>query len=141
MHDKYMENDGQTVYFLMSQFGPYNVFLMEVVFQGNETGVVDQSLSAEIPRSCALHQNTPNPFNASTEIRYQIPEDCRVTLNVFNNLGHLVRTLVSKHQEAGQYAVLWEGRDAEGKELASGIYFCQLKAGDLHTMIKMALIK
>ena len=141
MHEQYIENNGQTVYFLMSQFGAYNVFLMEVVFQRDETGVVEESLSEEIPQSCALHQNTPNPFNAKTEIRYQIPKDCNVTLNVFNTLGQQMRTLTSGHQEAGLYSIIWDARDDGGRDLASGIYFCRLKAGDFGKTIKMVRVK
>ncbi|MCK4597733.1 T9SS type A sorting domain-containing protein, partial [bacterium] len=88
-----------------------------------------------------LHQNYPNPFNASTEIRYQIPEDGHVTLKIFNTLGQELRILLDVHQKAGEYGVLWDGRDARGREVASGLYFCRLRAGEFGKTIKMVLVR
>ena len=97
--------------------------------------------SGIVPEKYALHQNYPNPFNASTAIRYQIPQDGRVTLKVFNTLGQRVRTLVDVDQKAGEYGVLWDGRDAEGGEVASGLYFCRLRVGEFGETVKMVLIR
>jgi hypothetical protein len=141
LHHRYIENEGQTVYFLMSQFGQYNVFLMKVVFMRNETGVVEESLSEELPESYTLHQNIPNPFNASTKIQYHIPKDCMVTLRVFNTLGQQVRRLISGHQEAGQYSIFWDGRGEGGGDLSSGLYFCRLNADGHVRTIKMILLE
>ena len=141
MHERYIENEGQTVYFLMSQFGPYNVFLMEVEFQRNETEIIEESLSTNHPGSYTLHHNTPNPFNESTTIRYRIPEDGIVSVSVFNTLGQLVRTLTGGHQEADQYSIIWDGRDDAGESLSSGLYFCRLNADGHVRTIKMVLIE
>jgi len=94
-----------------------------------------------VPKTCALHQNYPNPFNAITEIRYEIPKHSHVTLNIFNTLGQVVRTLVDGNQRVGSHTIFWDGRDGDGKEVASGLYFCQLKAGDFDNTIKMVLVK
>jgi hypothetical protein len=94
-----------------------------------------------LPASFSLQQNYPNPFNASTEIRYQIPEDGHVTLKVFNTLGQEVRSLVEKRQLASEHSVVWAGRDNWGCEVASGVYFCRLQAGEFGKTIKMALIR
>ena len=95
----------------------------------------------ELPEEFALHQNCPNPFNASTEICYQIPKDSHVSLKIFNTLGQEVRTLVDAHKRAGQYEVVWDGRDARGHKVASGLYFCRLKAGVFNKTIKMVLLR
>lgn len=102
---------------------------------------VSATVSSAVPKSYALHQNYPNPFNTSTEIRYQIPEDGRVVLKIFNTLGQEVRTLEDAKHEAGEYEALWDGRDDQGREVASGLYFCRLKAGDFTAVKKMVLVK
>jgi len=84
-----------------------------------------------LPEDYALFQNYPNPFNATTAISYQSSgvsyQQSAVSLKIYNILGQEVRTLVNEQQPAGNYRVLWDGRDSSGKDLSSGIYFCRLK--------------
>jgi hypothetical protein len=94
-----------------------------------------------LPQIHALLQNYPNPFNASTEIRYQISEVGYVTLKIFNIWGQEVRTLVNVEQTAGEHKVKWQGHDDRSQEVASGLYFCRLKAGDFRKTIKMVLVR
>jgi hypothetical protein len=102
---------------------------------------VESDKSKRLPTRYELFQNYPNPFNASSEIRYQIPEDDHVTLKIFNTLGQEVRTLVNAEQKSGEYVVKWHGRDDSGKEVASGLYFCRLKANKFDKTIKMLLLR
>ncbi|MGB2697540.1 MAG: FlgD immunoglobulin-like domain containing protein, partial [Candidatus Zixiibacteriota bacterium] len=88
-----------------------------------------------------MSQNYPNPFNLSTEIRFTIPNAAKVTLNIYNILGQKVATLVNEEKEAGTHTIFWDGRGKSGVEVASGIYFYQLKAGDFKELKKMLLIK
>ena len=74
-----------------------------------------------------LYQNFPNPFNPATEIRYDLAEDSDVQLVVFNLLGQEVVGLVRAQQQAGSYVVTWNGRDASGREVPSGIYFYRIE--------------
>ncbi len=94
-----------------------------------------------VPQTFELAQNYPNPFNLETAIRYQIPENCYVTLEIYNLLGQKVRTLVSADQKANFYTTYWNGKDAEGKEISSGIYFYTLKAGNFTQTRKMVILK
>jgi len=75
----------------------------------------------------------PNPFSPSrvpvAKIVYQIDSPGKVQLQLFNSLGHRVRTLVDEFQEVGVWTATWNGRDAGGKSLSSGMYFYQLKEG------------
>jgi serine protease len=96
---------------------------------------------ATVPQDYMLSQNHPNPFNPSTTISYSLPLAGEVTLRVYNVKGELVKTLVEGTQPAGQYAVQWNGRNGEGREVASGIYFCCLEAGHLTQTKKMVLLK
>lgn len=81
--------------------------------------------TVKVPKIFSLEQNYPNPFNSMTTIRYQIPRPENITIKIFNSLSREVRTLVSEKREAGYYEVDWDGKDKEGKEVSSGIYFCK----------------
>ena len=99
---------------------------------------VRSQVAGVVPTQYYLGQNYPNPFNPTTTIQYQIPEarskmqDARndilshTTLKIFNLLGQEVRTLVDKAQEPGYYTVTWDGKDSDGGQAASGIYFYRL---------------
>jgi len=88
-----------------------------------------------------LEQNYPNPFNPETTIGYQLPEASRVILNIYNLLGQQVRTLVDKDQAAGYHIVPWDGKDARGQNLTSGIYMYQIKVGSFVASRKLVLIR
>ncbi len=81
-------------------------------------------------------QANPNPFNPSTTITFTLPEPGRVTLKVYNMLGHEVASLVDKSVSAGKYSVDWNARG-----MASGIYFCRIQAGSNATVKKIMLLK
>jgi FtsP/CotA-like multicopper oxidase with cupredoxin domain len=93
------------------------------------------------PNTYSLEQNYPNPFNPSTEIRFQIPNDEKVELNIFNSLGQKVRMLVNKNMSAGVHNVTWNGRDNFGNQVSSGIYIYKIKAGSFNQVRKMTLMK
>ncbi|MGA9407989.1 MAG: M1 family aminopeptidase, partial [Bacteroidota bacterium] len=88
------------------------------------------------PLNFTLEQNYPNPFNAGTVIKYQLSHLTDVTLKIYDVLGREVATLVNTKQLPGYYEYPWSG-----KNLASGIYFYQLTAGDVHLQKKMLLLK
>lgn len=97
-----------------------------------------------LPKKMRLHQNYPNPFGASrtflgnpkTRIEYELDHQCHVKLSVYNLLGQEVKTLVSGMQGAGEYAV-----DFDGSNLAGGLYFYKLQAGNFSQIRKMFLIR
>ncbi len=89
----------------------------------------------------ALDQNYPNPFNPTTTISFQLDRRQHVTLSVFDVRGELVRVLVNGTMPGGPHREKWDGRDNDGKNLASGVYFLQLRASD-HTLArKMVMLK
>ncbi len=138
MHGKFVENNGETVYFLMSRFGPYNVFLMQVKFRRNVTDVVDEP---ELPRSVALHPNYPNPFNTTTTIVYDLPEATRVMLRIHDRRGREIQTLVDNNETAGEKFVVWDGRNRYGQLVNPGLYFCYLRVGDGVRVRKVLVLK
>ena len=88
------------------------------------------------PTNFHLSQNYPNPFNPSTVIRYQIPKDEMVKVSVYNLAGHLIETLVSERQTAGNYQVRWNA-----ERYASGIYFYEIQAGTFKAVKRAILLK
>ena len=90
----------------------------------------------EVPTEFGLSQNYPNPFNARTEIRYALPEDTYVKLVIYNVAGQKIKTLVNEEKEAGYHECIWNGND-----VASGIYFYRLQAGDFVQTRKVVLLK
>ena len=100
----------------------------------------------EIPTGTALLHNYPNPFNPETWIPYRLAEDAFVTLTIYDGSGHLVRTLDVGHRIAAVYesrskAVYWDGRNGLGEQVASGIYFYTLTAGDYSATRRMVILK
>jgi len=88
-----------------------------------------------------LDQNYPNPFNPTTNITYGLPKDANVVIDVYNLMGQKVVTLVSERQKAGYYTVNWNGRDASGNLVTSGVYIYKITTGDYAKSKKMLLVK
>ena len=85
--------------------------------------------------------NFPNPFNPSTVIRYDLPESEIVHINIYNAKGQKVNTLVNEFKNAGHHSIMWNGLDANGKTVTSGIYYSVLKTTKATITNKMLLIK
>lgn len=97
--------------------------------------------SASKPTVFSLYQNYPNPFNPETSIRYALPQDAKVKLVIYDVLGKKLKTLVNEHQSAGFKAAWWDGKDEEGNQAASGIYFYRLETENFSEVKKMMLVK
>ena len=108
--------------------------------------VLEQLLVSLTPRETELLPNYPNPFNPETWIPYRLAEDALVTLTIYDLNGQVVRTLDVGHQTAAVYegrskAVYWDGRNGLGEQVASGVYFYHLSAGDYSATRKMVILK
>lgn len=88
-----------------------------------------------------LHQNYPNPLNPTTTILVTLPEQVHISLIIFDVQGKIVRTLINEVAEKGPKEVRWDGRDARGTLVSSGVYFYRLIAGDQVLIRKMAVLK
>ncbi|MBD3337318.1 MAG: T9SS type A sorting domain-containing protein [Candidatus Eisenbacteria bacterium] len=93
------------------------------------------------PNRMALAQNYPNPFGPTTTIRFDLPDSRRVRLEVFSLQGRKVATLIDKAMTPGRFTVLWDGRDAGGRSVASGVYLYRLTAGDFRATNRMVLTR
>jgi hypothetical protein len=94
-----------------------------------------------LPLRYRLDQNYPNPFNPATTIGYSLPRRSPVRLEIYNVLGRRVITLIDKDQPAGEHTVIWEGKDAAGRRVASGVYLYRLTAEGFSQSRKMILLK
>lgn len=115
------------------------------------TGPIDRLVlrlvaSDPIPEEYALWQNYPNPFNPTTSIRFALPVQSMVRAEVFNILGQLVSTIVQEERKAGYHTIQWNGTDAGGKGVGSGVYFLRLNAdgangASFSSVRKLVLVK
>ena len=108
--------------------------------------VLEQLAAVLMPDTTALLANYPNPFNPETWIPYQLSKATDVTLSIYAADGNVVRTLALGHQEAGMYktrsqAAYWDGKNALGESVASGLYFYTLTAGDFTATRRMLILK
>ncbi len=106
-----------------------------------EMPTVVLSEESELPRAHALHQNYPNPFNPQTVIHYDLPVGDHVDVSIFNLMGQKVATLVDDHRSAGSYSLVWDGKDDNQKNLASGVYFYRMETDGFVQTRKMILTR
>lgn len=83
----------------------------------------------------------PNPFNPSVTIKYMVENDAELSLVIYNTRGQVVNTLIREHQKSGTYNLIWEGRDAQGQQVPSGIYIARLNIGKQSWRAKLVLSK
>jgi len=94
-----------------------------------------------IPNEYCLGQNHPNPFNPTTSIEYTLPVRSHVIVSVYNLLGQKISTIVDEIKPLGTHRAIWDGKDSDGNEVASGIYFYQIQADGFVESKKMLLLK
>ena len=102
---------------------------------------VKSTTDAFLPQQVELYQNYPNPFNPTTEIRFSIPRQEKVTLSIYDLLGKKVKSLVNETRAAGKYVVKWDGTNEAGIQVASGIYFYKLNYDRGSKIRKMLLVR
>jgi TonB family protein len=92
-------------------------------------------------REFKLHTNFPNPFNPETAIKYEVAEPVFVRMEIYNVTGQVIRTLVAEDKSPGKYETRWDGKDDQGKLVASGVYYYHINAGSFNAVKKMQLVK
>ena len=113
--------------------------LLKYMFQNTPTGLNEEVI--EQPLTIHLYQNYPNPFNPVTNIQYSVGSLQYVSIKVYDVLGKEIATLVNEEKPAGNYEVEFNSHSGEVRNLPSGIYFYQLKAGSFVEIRKMVLLK
>lgn len=116
----------------------HDLVLVKTTQNGVLTAIEPQGVH---PQSYSLNQNFPNPFNPSTVITYQLPQSAEVSIQVYNALGQLIKTLISEEQSAGSHSVVWDGFDEKGRAVPSGIFMYTIQSKDFIKTRKMVLIR
>lgn len=114
----------------------FGTALFHITNSSNKPYKEQYSIKNNAPNKFYIKQNYPNPFNPSTEINFGIPKDNFVTVDIYNSLGQLVKSLMKEYKSAGNYSVKFDGTD-----YSSGLYFYKIKAGDFTEIKKMLLVK
>ena len=94
-----------------------------------------------LPDQFALHQNYPNPFNPTTTIRYDIAQESRVLIQVFDIQGRLVKTLVEKMDTPGKKSIHWNATNQIGDPVSAGMYLYIIQTDSFNDTKKMLLLK
>jgi hypothetical protein len=94
-----------------------------------------------IPHDFSLQQNFPNPFNPSTEIRFDLPQEGYVNLSVYNMAGHKVRSLESGDMQPGYHSIIWDGTNDAGSKVSTGMYFYSIQTNGFQATKKMLFLK
>ncbi|MBN1755451.1 T9SS type A sorting domain-containing protein [bacterium] len=134
--------DADTGYFHLlvdADVASHDPFYDTLYLLDSGTGITEAK--SELPMVYYLHQNHPNPFNASTIIEYGIPVANDVKLTITNILGEDVRTLVNENQSAGHKKVAWDATDDTGNRVSTGIYFYKVKTEGFEAQKRMILLK
>jgi hypothetical protein len=104
-------------------------------------GVEETPEDVSPPSIYSLLQNRPNPTSWTTEIRYGLPFNTQVNLSVYDITGRIVVVIKNELMKAGHHSTLWDGKDARGKPVGSGVYFYRLKASDFIATKKMVILR
>ena len=88
-----------------------------------------------------LYQNFPNPFNPTTQIRFELPKDELVSIEIYDVMGRNIRSLINVKHTAGYNSFQWDARNDFGKEIAAGMYFYTVQAGKYKATKKMVFLK
>ncbi len=130
---------GQSIYiaFRHHSLNPMDYLLLDKVF-------IYKDVSNDIVinhNSTRLYNNYPNPFNPETRISFNLNSSQKVSLNIYNIKGEIVKTLLDQYMNMGNHEIVWNGKDADNKPMPSGIYFYQLKTSSFMSTKKMLLLK
>jgi hypothetical protein len=129
---------GTNVLFTVPVLSEGNVTITDVAVSNNQGALLDAraEMVAPIPTDFSVAQNFPNPFNAKTSIKFGLPTDADVTVDIYNVAGQLVNSMDLGHLYAGHHSVVWDASD-----VASGVYFYKVSAADFTKTMKMTLLK
>jgi plastocyanin len=139
-------SQGQSFSFIFSSVGhfPYHcaihTHMLGVIVVTQATGINDPSGIGQLPDKLEL-SNYPNPFNASTEIAFNLSQAGHVSLNIYDITGSLLTTLIDRQMPAGLIRSIWNGTDSRGRHVSSGVYFVRIETDTQATTHRAVLLK
>ena len=130
---------GNIDYFIEASDEEFNIVsdIGEFVLQNTSLSIDGEM----IPEVFALHQNYPNPFNPTTQIRFDLPKDSYVSIDIYDLMGRKIKSLVNKNQAAGYRSVHWNATNDLGQSVSAGMYIYTIQAGEFRQNRKMVLLK
>jgi hypothetical protein len=132
-HDKFVEPGSE-----------YSYRLIDVSYTGVKKyhyPANKNAMTLALHKDFILKHAFPNPFNPITKIQYELPENSVVSLIIYDISGRSVQTLVSRSKASGSHEVVWNGRNRDGEEVAGGMYFARLQAGESSSVVKMVYLR
>ncbi len=111
------------------------------IIEPETSGIAASGTGSRMPQTCRLEQNYPNPFNPSTRMVFHLTRSVPVRIEVCDADGRRLVTLMNEVRPAGRHELLWDGRDAQGQKLATGVYFYRLTTPDETQTRKMILMQ
>ena len=115
--------------------------LKQIDYDGNYKYYDAITITLTESQTAELMQNSPNPFNPSTAIRFFVPNNSFVSIKIYDMLGKEVTTLINGQTNAGYHIVYWAGKDKFGNDVSSGVYLYRLTAGSFNETKKMLMMK
>ncbi len=119
----------------------YYYRLKQIDFDGSYNYSEITEVEPFVPQTFEIEQNYPNPFNNETVIRYSLPKSSNVSIVIYDVNGKVVKTLVDEFKSPGFYYIKWDGRNINGENVSSGIYFYTMKAKNFYNVKKIVLLK
>ena len=110
-------------------------------FEFESDVVSDVGSETIIPEVFTLHQNYPNPFNPTTQIRYDLPENGFISINIYDVMGRKIKSLINMKQDAGYRSINWNAANDMGQPVSAGMYIYTIQAGGFRQTRKMVLLK
>jgi len=139
-------NNNQNAYYRMRAFDNEGLYSAYTPIKSIDFHIMlkispQKDITLTIPDKFELSQNFPNPFNPETTIRFALPVESEVTVKIFNIQGQLVKELLKERIQAGYHQIVWDGTNAQGESLTSGVYFYKMNANSYSELRKMILVR
>jgi len=115
--------------------------LDDIYWESGGTVDVMHDTDKRNPLKYSLNNNYPNPFNPTTQIKYDLPEDAMVTIIIYDMMGRIINNLVSNQQRAGYKSVKWDATNNIGQPVSAGVYLYTIRAGEFRQTKKMLLMR
>ena len=142
-HDKFKERIKKETEVCTDLYGIYEYNSYKSDFLGVCKPYVNHvdEYEGKVIEDFELKQNYPNPFNPTTTIEYSLPRAGYVKIMIYDVLGKEIKSLFEGYKDVGNYKLVWDGKDNSGNQVASGLYFYQMLAGDFNAVKRLLLQK
>ncbi|HOQ81402.1 MAG TPA: choice-of-anchor J domain-containing protein, partial [Candidatus Cloacimonadota bacterium] len=133
---------GQNVFIAFRHHNSTDIYMIKIDdIEIDRTLASDPEVIVPVITQTVLKGNYPNPFNPETSIAFDLATEGNVSIDIYNAKGQKVKTLVNDRYGVGAHSVVWNGKDDNGKNVGSGIYFFNMKSGKYTSTRKMILMK